>query len=164
MRIVSMILGLVVAAGPALAQEQPKEGPKEAPKEAPKDVPAEPAKEPAKDDTKPEPPKREITGEGQKLLDDVKLVYSKYYAIVLEKTRANESYKATEVWDTAVKEARNAKYKDSKEWSDAIGAMKRKDKVFQKEVAEYIALKAEEHNKELRKIRGEDEKEEGGKK
>jgi len=147
MRIACILLGLVLGAAPAMAQKEP---PKEAPKDPPKEAPKDPPKEEPKDEKKrEEPPKREMTPEGKKLFEDAELVYSKYYAIVLEKTKSNESYKATDVWDTAVKEARHAKYKDNAEWSVAINAMKRKDKVFAKELADLITRKAEEFKKAL---------------
>lgn len=116
-----MILGLALAA-PLHAQGVEKPG----------DTPAgeEKAKEP------------KITDEGAKLLEDVNLVYDKYYEILLAKTKANENYVSDDVWDAAVKDTKNAKYKDRKEFHAAITAMQRKDRVFRKEMQALSTAKA----------------------
>ena len=123
MRLMMMMLLALMTATPLAAQDTgtgPAEGEKEAEKE--------------------EKPK--ITEAGAKLLEDVNLVYDKYYAILLDKTKAGESYSSDEVWDTAVKEARNAKYKDRKEFHAAITAMQRTDRVFRKEMQAVSTAKA----------------------
>lgn len=126
MRLMMMMLLALMAATPLAAQDTgtgPAEG-KEGEKEAEKE----------------EKPK--ITEAGAKLLEDVNMVYDKYYAILLDKTKAGESYSSDEVWDTAVKEARNAKYKDRKEFHAAITAMQRTDRVFRKEMQAVSTAKA----------------------
>lgn len=123
-----MILGLALVA-PLHAQgvEKPADGKVE-----------EKAEE--KEEEKPKEPK--ITDEGAKLLEDVNLVYDKYYEILLAKTKANENYVSDDVWDTAVKDTKNAKYKDRKEFHAAITAMQRKDRVFRKEMQALSTAKA----------------------
>jgi hypothetical protein len=124
MRLMMMMLLALMTATPLAAQDTgagPAEG-KEAEKE---------------DAEKPK-----ITEAGAKLLEDVNLVYDKYYAILLDKTKAGESYSSDEVWDTAVKEARHAKYKDRKEFHAAITAMQRTDRVFRKEMQAVSTAKA----------------------
>jgi biopolymer transport protein ExbD len=114
-----MLLAFAISA-PLFAQETKKE---------------EPAKEEKKEEpAKEEEPKREMTEDGKKLYADFELVNAKYYEIVLAKVKANEPYKSDEVWNEAVKEAKNAKYKDGTEFHDAITKMKAKDRAFKKDV------------------------------
>lgn len=128
MRMLNLILAAALLAVPLSAQQ--------------------PAKEPAADSPKAaeaEPAKPQITPEGEKLLEDVRRVYAKYYELVLAKIKADQSYKADEVWDAAVKEAKNATYKDSKEWTEAVLKMKKADKVFSRLMTEYVNKAAKDH-------------------
>lgn len=95
--------------------------------------------------------KREMGEEAKKLFADVKLVYAKYYEILLAKTKGNEAYKVEEVWETAIKEAKNATYKDLKAWEAAVVDMKKKDRVFKKEFVELVNKLANEHAEAVRK-------------
>lgn len=134
MRTLLMMILALAAATPAFAQDADK------PKE---DKPA--AEKPAAD--KPEngeAKKREMTDEGKLLFADVEKVYAKYYEILLAKFKDNETYKTDDVWNEAVKEAKNAKYKDGKEFHDAITNMKRKDRVFKKKVQDLTTKSAED--------------------
>ncbi|MCC6466651.1 MAG: hypothetical protein IT463_15020 [Planctomycetes bacterium] len=109
------------------------------------DAEAPKAAEEAKDE------KREMGDEAKKLFADVKLVYAKYYEILLAKTKGNEAYKVEEVWETAIKEAKNATYKDLKAWEVAVVDMKKKDRVFKKEFVELVNKLANEHAEAVRK-------------
>ncbi|MBZ0134814.1 MAG: hypothetical protein K8I27_00410 [Planctomycetes bacterium] len=122
-----MILALAVAA-PAFAQEAEK------PKED------KPVEKPDDGEVK----KREMTEEGKLLFADVEKVYAKYYEILLAKFKDNETYKTDDVWNEAVKEAKNGKYKDGKEFHDAITNMKRTDRVFKKAVQDHTTKSAED--------------------
>ena len=135
MRTFLMMILALAASAPLFAQDETK-----------KEEPAkeEPAKEGEKDDTKEEA-KREMTEEGKKLYADVEVVFAKYYEIVLAKVKANEQYKADDVWAEAVKEAANTKYKDSTEFHDAITKMKRTDRAFKKDVLELTTRLAKEN-------------------
>ncbi len=136
----TMLLGLALGA-PVFAQDaDPK---KEDPKKEEK-------KEEKKDEKKDfeEPP---MTAAGQNLYDDVVRVYDEYYRILFEKTVNNEVYKADEVWDTAVKKAENAKYKDRTEFHDAITKMKAADRIFKKKVLDLINKKANDHAEKVNK-------------
>lgn len=132
MRMLNLVLAEVLLAVPLAAQDPAKEPAKEPSAETPKAAEAEPAKP-------------QITPEGEKLLEDIKRVYAKYYELVLAKIKADQSYKADEVWDAAVKEAKNATYKDSKEWTEAVLKMKKADKVFSRLMTEYVNKAAKEH-------------------
>ena len=90
--LLTMLLALAFCA-PLFAQEAEK--------------PPEPPKEEKGEDVK-EPQKREMSEEGKTLFADVERVFKKYYATVLAKVKANEPYKADDVWNEAVKEAKNA--------------------------------------------------------
>ena len=129
---ITTILMMVLALGftaPMFAQDTKKEDPKETKKE---DAPAK-EDEAAKDEGK-DAQKREMTEAGKSLFEDVERVYKKYYELVLAKVKANEPYKADDVWADAVKESKNAKYKDMAEFSDAIVKMKQKDREFKKQL------------------------------
>jgi uncharacterized protein YdeI (BOF family) len=131
MRTFLMLILALAAGAPLFAQEETKK--------------EEPAKEePAKEGEKEEA-KREMTEEGKKLYSDVEIVFAKYYEIVLAKVKANEQYKSDDVWNEAVKEAKNAKYKDSVEFHDAITKMKRADRAFKKDVLELTTRLAKEN-------------------
>jgi hypothetical protein len=118
--------------------------------------PAEPAKEPAKEQPKEEPKKDaepQMLAEAKKLYEDFLLVYAEYYRLVLEKIKANDPYKADEVWDAAVKTAQNAKYKDRTEFFDAVTKMKAKDRIFKKQVNDQITKFASDHTDAVKKWR-----------
>lgn len=138
-----MILALVVAT-PAFAQEGEK------PKED------KPVEKPAED--KPEEKKREMTEEGKLLFADVEKVYAKYYEILLAKFKDNETYKTDDVWNEAVKEANNAKYKDGKEFHDAMATMKTKDRMFKKAVQKLVEESAEKFAEDVEKWTKENKK------
>ncbi|MCB9894893.1 MAG: hypothetical protein H6839_10620 [Planctomycetes bacterium] len=122
--ITALMMALTLAlSAPAFAQETKKE---ETPSKEGETV---------KDDAEgKDVKKREMTAEGKSLYEDVERVYKKYYELVLAKVKSNEQYKADDVWAEAVKEAKNAKYKDMAEFSDAIVKMKQKDREFKKQV------------------------------
>lgn len=140
MKILMLILALAFS-GPLFAQDTKKEDPK-------KDDGTE---EPAKDEGEKEAPKRELSAEGKKLFEDVERVYAKYYEAVLAKVKANEPYKSDDVWAEAVKEAKNAKYKDSEAFHKAITDMKRKDRVFKKDVLDLTTRLAKENAEAIEK-------------
>jgi len=127
MRTLMMILAMLVAT-PAFAQEA------EPPKED------KPVEKPAEGEAK----KREMTDAGKLLFADVEKVYAKYYQILLSKFKDNEAYKTDDVWNEAVKEASNAKYKDGKEFHDAMTEMKRTDRLFKKKVQDLTTKSAED--------------------
>ena len=135
-----MLALMLVCSLPLLAQEDtpPKEEKKE---------------EEKKDDTKDDAKEgqREMSAEGKSLYVDVELVFKKYYALVFEKVKANEQYKAEDVWNEAVKEAANAKYKDSEEFHKAVTAMKRKDRVFKKDMLDLTTRLAKENAEAIEK-------------
>jgi hypothetical protein len=146
--ILMMILSLALTA-PLFAQDTKKEDPKKEEAPARDD-------ETKKDDKAAQ--KREMTAEGKTLFEDVERVYKKYYELVLAKVKTNEPYKADDVWAEAVKEAKNAKYKDMAEFSAAIVKMKQKDREFKKEVnklmdesAKKFAADVKEWSKEQKK-------------
>jgi hypothetical protein len=91
-----------------------------------------------------------ITEEGQKLLDDMARVYKKWSEIVLKKIKDNTEYKSSEVWDQAVKEAQNAKYKNSKEFFDAVAAMQNNDATFKKKSTELVNKATADHQKAVK--------------
>lgn len=91
--------------------------------------------------------KREMSEEGKKLYEDMERIYKKYYETLLAKIKANEKYKADEVWDASVKEAKNATYKDRKEFADAVEKMRKQDKEFGRRAEELINTLTEEHQK-----------------
>jgi phage I-like protein len=99
----------------------------------------------------PEREQPKMSEAAQKLYDDVEIVYAKYYEILLAKIKANEAYKADEVWETAVKEAKNAKYEDHAEFHRAITRMKTADRIFRREVNELITKLANDHAEAVRK-------------
>jgi hypothetical protein len=133
----TVLLALALCA-PLFAQDAEK--PPEPPKE-----------EKAEGEDVKEPQKREMSEEAKTLFADVERVFKKYYEILLAKVKANEPYKADDVWNEAVKEAKNAKYKDSTEFHDAITNMKRKDRVFKKKVLELTTRLAKEYAEAVEK-------------
>ena len=137
-KILMMVLALAFSA-PLFAQE-------DTPKDPKKD-----SAEPAKDEGEKETPKREITAEGKSLFEDVERVFAKYYETVLAKVKANEPYKADDVWAEAIKEAKNAKYKDAESFHKAITDMKRKDRVFKKDVLDLTTRLAKENAEAIEK-------------
>jgi hypothetical protein len=108
-----------------------------------------------------EPPQRQerqapqMTEAGQRLYDDVKRAYEKYYAIILQKAKDNEAYKSEDVWADAVKETVNADYRDHSELQRAISAMQANDRVFRREVNALVNRLAREHAEAVREL-GED--------
>ncbi|MEZ5992631.1 MAG: hypothetical protein R3E76_09790 [Planctomycetota bacterium] len=132
-KILMMVLALAFSA-PLFAQEDTKKD----------------GEEPAKEGEK-EAPKREITAEGKSLFEDVERVFAKYYETVLAKVKANEPYKADDVWAEAIKEAKNAKYKDAESFHKAITDMKRKDRVFKKDVLDLTTRLAKENAEAIEK-------------
>ena len=111
--------------------------------------PKEPEKIEGEDKDKEE--KREMSAEAKTLYEDVERVFKKYYEMVFEKVKANEQYKAEDVWNEAVKAAENAKYKDSDEFQKALTAMKRKDRVFRKDVLDLTTRLAKENTEAIEK-------------
>jgi hypothetical protein len=117
--------------------------------------PADPATEPAK----PVPAERErprMGEDAQKLFDDVNLVYSRYYELVLAKVKADERYSAAEVWEEAVKAARNARYAKADDFHEAITAMKAKDRLFRREVNDLTTKLARDHAEAVREAQRRD--------
>lgn len=98
-----------------------------------------------------EKPERKMSEAGKKLFEDCERSYGKYYEIVLEKFKANEAYKADDVWNEAVKEAKNAEYKDGKAFQTAIENMQGKDRVFKKKLRELVLKMAKENAEAIKK-------------
>lgn len=92
-----------------------------------------------------------MKAEAQALFDDVKLVYTKYYEIILAKTKASERYNAAEVWETATAETKNAKYKDHAEFQAAVQKMSRDDRLFRREFNNLVTKLADDHAEAIRK-------------
>jgi hypothetical protein len=130
-----MILLMLGFGAPVFAQETEK----------PKEEAAETDKPEGEGEAEAAEDKQKMTDEGEKLFKDVERIYAKYYDILLEKFKANEPYKAEDVWNTAIKEAKNAKYKDAEEFQKALQAMQRKDRVFKKKLRELMVNKAKEY-------------------
>jgi hypothetical protein len=124
-----LILTLLLTPAILLAQALPEEPPQRQEREAP-----------------------QMTEAGQRLFDDVKRVYEKYYAIILEKARKREAYKAEDVWAEAVKEAVHAEYRDHAELQRAISAMRANDRVFRREVNALVNRLAREHAEAVRQL------------
>jgi biopolymer transport protein ExbD len=137
MRTLTLLMLALLVAAPLSAQETEKPAP---------DKTEEKGAEKAD-----EPKKREMSDDGKLLFADVQRVYKKYYAIVLEKYKANEQYKTDDVWNEAVKEAKEAEYKDGTAFHDAITEMKRKDRVFKKEVQTLAEKLAKENAEAIEK-------------
>lgn len=112
-----------------------------APLAAQVDKPADP-----KPEVKPAP-KREMSEDAKKLYDDMQRVYGKYYELVLEATKQDKVYDADQVWETAVKEAKNAVYKDRKEFFDAVQNMQKTDRPFKEKSTKLVNDLAEAHSK-----------------
>ncbi|MHC4841200.1 MAG: hypothetical protein ACYTDT_09640 [Planctomycetota bacterium] len=136
MKYLTMILLAAVFAMPAMAQDA-AEGSEKLPLERKK--PAE-AKKP------------EMTDAGKKLLADFKIVYSKYYATLLKRIKDGQEYDSNDVWDEAVKDAKNAKYKDRTEFFTAVKNMKKKDRLFKKTTSDLINKYAKDHATAVKKI------------
>lgn len=132
--VLTLLLALALGA-PLCAQESPKEPDK-----------------PKAEEKKPEKPAEdEMTAEGKKLFEDVERVWKKIYEIKLENIKQNKQVNLDDDWNTAVKEAKNATYKDHKEFDAAIKAMQKSDAVFKRKFTELSNRMAEEHNKAVRK-------------
>ncbi len=96
-------------------------------------------------------PERKMTDAGKKLFEDCERCYTKYYEILLKKFKADESYKAEDIWNDAVKEAKNAEYKDGNAFKKAMEEMQRKDRVFKKKLSELMVKKANENAEAIKK-------------
>lgn len=96
------------------------------------------AQEKAADKPAPVEVRKEMTEDGKKLFEDMERVYKKYYDIVLEATKLDKTYDADQTWDTAVKETKNAAYKDRKEFFEAVQKMQKADKVFKEKSTDLI--------------------------
>ena len=130
-----IILTLALLAAPAFAQaETPKE-------EKPK---AEEKKEAKAEEVK-------ISDDGQKLFEDVERVLKKYYEIKLDNLKQNKQVNLDDDWNAAVKEAKNATYKDFKEFDAAIKAMQKSDKVFARQFTDTSNKLAKEYSEAVRK-------------
>ena len=114
------------------------------------DTPKEPEK-PKAEEKKEEPKEDEMTDAGKKLFADVELVWKKFYEIKLENIKQNKQVNLDDDWNSAVKEAKNATYKDYKELDVAIKAMQKSDPVFKRKFTEMSNKMAEEHGKAVRK-------------
>ena len=114
------------------------------------DKPKEPEK-PKAEEKKEEPKEDEMTDAGKKLFADVELVWKKFYEIKLENIKQNKQVNLDDDWNSAVKEAKNATYKDYKELDVAIKAMQKSDPVFKRKFTELSNKLAEEHGKAVRK-------------
>lgn len=137
--LMTMLLALALGA-PAFAQET-------TPKPAAADKPVE--KPDAKAEGDKPAPKREMTDGGAKLYEDVERIYAKYYELVLDATKKDKDYDADETWNTAVKEAKNAVYKDNKEFFDAFAKMQKADKVFKEKSTKLVNDLAAAHAKAI---------------
>ncbi|MCF6228462.1 MAG: hypothetical protein L3J82_07375 [Planctomycetes bacterium] len=139
MKYLAMILAVAVFALPMMAQDA-AEGSEKTP--AANEKPAEAEK----------PKKPELTDAGKKLLVDFKRVYSKYYEILLKRIKDGQEYDSNDVWDTAIKEAKNTEYKDRTEFFDAIRKMKKKDRLFKKTSSSLINKYAKDHAAAVKEI------------
>ena len=138
MKILMLVLALAVSA-PLFAQDDTKKDDEKK------------TEKPAAEEGEKEAPKREMTEDGKKLYADVKLVYAKFYELALAKVKANEAYKSDDIWAEAIKEAKNAKYKDAESFHKAITDMKRKDRVFKKDVLDLTTRLAKENAEAIEK-------------
>jgi len=136
MKYLLTMLSLLTLGAPLFAQETPKEPAKEVKTEEKVD-------EKSKED--------EMTDAGKKLFADVELVWKKFYEIKLENIKQNKQVNLDDDWNSAVKEAKNATYKDYKELDVAIKAMQKSDPVFKRKFTEMSNKLAEEHGKAVRK-------------
>ncbi|MCC6574245.1 MAG: hypothetical protein IT462_10685 [Planctomycetes bacterium] len=143
MKTLTMLLALVLGA-PAFAQETP---PKPATPEKPVEKPD--TRPEAKPDAEKPAPKKEMSEGGTKLYEDVERIYAKYYELVLDATKKDKDYDADETWNTAVKEAKNAVYKDNKEFFDAFAKMQKTDKVFKEKSTKLVNDLAAAHAKAI---------------
>ena len=134
MKYLLTMLFLLTLGAPLFAQETPKEPEK-----------------PKAEEKKEEPKEDEMTDAGKKLFADVELVWKKFYEIKLENIKQNKQVNLDDDWNSAVKEAKNATYKDYKELDVAIKAMQKSDPVFKRKFTEMSNKMAEEHGKAVRK-------------
>ena len=127
-------LFMLALGAPLFAQDTPKE-----------------LEKPKAEEKKEEPKEDEMTDAGKKLFADVELVWKKFYEIKLENIKQNKQVNLDDDWNSAVKEAKNATYKDYKELDVAIKAMQKSDPVFKRKFTEMSNKMAEEHGKAVRK-------------
>ena len=127
-------LFMLALGAPLFAQDTPKE-----------------LEKPKAEEKKEEPKEDEMTDAGKKLFADVELVWKKFYEIKLENIKQNKQVNLDDDWNSAVKEAKNATYKDYKELDVAIKAMQKSDPVFKRKFTELSNKLAEEHGKAVRK-------------
>ncbi|MEE9311966.1 MAG: hypothetical protein V3V10_06070 [Planctomycetota bacterium] len=145
MKYLTMVLAVAVFALPMMAQDAAG-GPEKTPaaEEKPAEKPPEKSKKP------------ELTDAGKILLADFKRVYSKYYEILLKRIKDGQEYDSNDVWDTAVKEAKNTEYKDRTEFFDAVRKMKKKDRLFKKTTSSLINKYAKDHAAAVKTIKKEE--------
>jgi predicted metalloprotease len=134
MKYMLTMLFLLTLGAPLFAQETPKEPDK-----------------PKAEEKKEEPKEDEMSEGGKKLFEDVERVWKKFYEIKLENIKQNKQVNLEDDWNTAVKEAKNATYKDYKEFDAAIKAMQKADPVFKRKFTDLSNKSAEEHGKAVRK-------------
>lgn len=137
MKCMLTMLLLLTLGVPLFAQETPKE-PDKPKAEEKKDEPVEPKEE-------------EMSAEGKKLFEDVERVWKKVYEIKLDNIKQNKQVNWEDDWNTAIKEAKNATYKDHKEFDAAIKSMQKSDAAFKRKFTELSNKMAEEHGKAVRK-------------
>ena len=135
MKYLLTVLFALALGAPIFAQETPKE-------------PDKPKAEEKKEET---PKDEEMSAEGKKLFEDVERVWKKLYEIKLENIKQNKQVNWEDDWNTAVKEAKNATYKDHKELDAAIVAMQKADAVFKRKYTEFSKKMGDEHGKAVRK-------------
>lgn len=156
MRNVILMLLLVFGVGaPAFAQEagKPEKEAKKKESETDKSETEENGEAEKEDDKDEEEDKdkNKMTAAGETLYKDVVIIYDKYYATLLEKFKDNEPYKSADVWNEAVKEAKNAKFKDREEFEKSVLAMQRKDRAFKKKLQALMVKKAKEYAAAIKK-------------
>lgn len=135
MKYLLTVLFALALGAPLFAQETPKE-------------PDKPKAEEKKDE---KPAEDEMTEEGKKLFEDVERVWKKYYEIKLENIKGNKQVNLDDDWNAAIKESKNATYKDRKEFDTAIRNMQKADKVFARKFEKMSNDMADEHSKAVRK-------------
>ena len=134
MKYMLTLLALLALGAPLFAQETPKEPEK-----------------PKAEEKKEEPKEEEMSEAGKKLFEDVERVWKKFYEIKLENIKQNKQVNLEDDWNTAVKETKNATYKDYKEFDAAIKAMQKADLVFKRKFTEMSNKFAKEHGEAVRK-------------
>lgn len=137
MKYLMMILVVAIFALPAMAQDA-----------------AEGSDTPPAAEEKPKKP--EMSDEGKKLLADVKQIYSKYYEVLLARTKDGQEFDSDTVWNKAIKEAKNTDYKDNLEFFKAMRTMSKKDRVFKKAKAVLINKYAKAHAAQVKKAASEE--------